>query len=124
MIMNATRKYPLACLMALLVACGLASAHGPDALVPAAAAQTAVAGADELKIDVRPFPREFTIDGTTFQIHQPQLDSWQGDQLRAHAAMSVMLSSGFPGLSIQSSLVLGRKARSTAARSVVLTRST
>src|SRR5688572_24841512 len=40
-------------------------------------------------IDARPFPREFTVQGTTFNVHQPQFDSWEGNQLKGRFAMSV-----------------------------------
>lgn len=51
-----------------------------------------VAGAAQdgaVTIDARPFPRDFSVDGVGFSIHQPQLVSWQGNQLRARAVMSV-----------------------------------
>ena len=40
-------------------------------------------------IDARPFPREFTQSGTTFNVHQPQYESWKDNQLKGRFAMSV-----------------------------------
>lgn len=40
-------------------------------------------------IDARPFPRQFTQNGTTFSVHQPQYDSWNDNQLKGRFAMSV-----------------------------------
>jgi hypothetical protein len=45
--------------------------------------------ADEASIDARPFPREFTVQGTRFSIHQPQVETWEGNRLSGHMVMSV-----------------------------------
>lgn len=62
-----------------------ATAAADVAATPAAPATSS----RSLAIDVRPFPREFTVDGTTFQIHQPQLEQWRDGKLTGHAVMSV-----------------------------------
>lgn len=53
-----------------------------------ALAQAPAAGA-AANIDARPFPRQFTQQGTSFSVHQPQYDSWEGNQLKGRFAMSV-----------------------------------
>src|SRR5262245_31826001 len=45
--------------------------------------------APAVNIDARPFPREFTVRGTTFSVHQPQYESWEGNQLKGRFVMSV-----------------------------------
>ncbi|MDG2525043.1 hypothetical protein P6166_06710 [Stenotrophomonas sp. HITSZ_GD] len=40
-------------------------------------------------IDARPFPREFTVQGTRFSLHEPQYDRWEDDRLEGRLAMSV-----------------------------------
>ena len=37
-----------------------------------------------------PWPRETTVDGQKITVYQPQLDSWNGDELKAYAAVSVL----------------------------------
>lgn len=54
-----------------------------------ASAQAADPAASQVNIDARPFPREFTVQGTSFNVHQPQFDSWEGNQLKGRFAMSV-----------------------------------
>lgn len=54
-----------------------------------ASAQSADTAASQPSIDARPFPREFTVRATTFNVHQPQFDSWEGNQLKGRFAMSV-----------------------------------
>jgi len=84
------RRAPSVVLTALVVLLGLA-ACARDRDTPAKAAGAAAGGqpAARVAIDVRPFPREFTVDGTTFDIHQPQYDRWTGGLLEGRAAMSV-----------------------------------
>lgn len=89
---------------------------------------SAVAASETGAIDARPFPRDFTVDGVSFQIHQPQLDQWNGNQLTAHAVMSVKtgVHSGADGKSQDSQDygVLDFSARTEVdkdARAVVLT---
>jgi len=43
----------------------------------------------QAKIDVRPFPRDFTVQGTQFSVHEPQYDSWQDDRLKGRFVMTV-----------------------------------
>lgn len=40
-------------------------------------------------VDARPFPRAYAADGINFHLHQPQLQSWQGETLRGQMVMSV-----------------------------------
>lgn len=56
---------------------------------PVLAVEPAPAGTGALKIDVRPFPRQFTVEGTQFSIHEPQYDSWKDDQLAGRFVMAV-----------------------------------
>jgi len=55
---------------------------------PPTAADTDGQG-QEIAIDVRPFPRQFTQQGTEFSIYQPQYDSWQGNQLKGRFVLAV-----------------------------------
>ena len=54
-----------------------------------ASSQASDPAASQANIDARPFPREFTVQGTSFNVHQPQFDSWEGNQLKGRFAMSV-----------------------------------
>lgn len=56
---------------------------------PYAIALQATKDAPAAPIDARPFPREFTVRGTTFSVHQPQYESWEGNQLKGRFVMSV-----------------------------------
>jgi hypothetical protein len=92
---------------------------------PAGRAQTAEPPA---AIDARPFPRDFTVQGTQFSIHQPQYERWQDNRLTGHMVMSVKagVHTGADGKS-QDSLDHGsldfsaRTQVDKAARAVVLT---
>jgi hypothetical protein len=57
--------------------------------MPATSQSSADPAASQVGIDARPFPREFTVRGTTFNVHQPQFDSWEGNRLKGRFAMSV-----------------------------------
>ncbi|HEY5850003.1 MAG TPA: hypothetical protein VIT62_04455 [Lysobacter sp.] len=58
--------------------------------VPQVAAQGAkTTSASAASIDARPFPRDFTVQGTSFSVHQPQYDSWEGNQLKGRFVMAV-----------------------------------
>lgn len=38
---------------------------------------------------VKPWPHEYTVDKTSLVLHQPQLDSWQGDELKGRLVVAV-----------------------------------
>src|SRR5688572_19975122 len=58
--------------------------------VPQVVAQGASStGAAAANIDARPFPRDFTVQGSSFSVHQPQYDSWEGNQLKGRFVMAV-----------------------------------
>ncbi len=40
-------------------------------------------------VDDRPYPRKYSVNGNEVTIHQPQLDSWQGNVLKGRAAVSI-----------------------------------
>src|SRR6478752_7189539 len=65
---------PLACLIAIV----------PAAALPQKADQ---------KIEQRPWPRNYTVNGTQFSVYRPELDSWTNNQLQARAVMAVKLGS-------------------------------
>ncbi|MET0655006.1 MAG: hypothetical protein ABWY94_05485 [Pseudoxanthomonas sp.] len=73
---------------ALLAFSGACTAQAPEA-APASAASSETAPSATAAIDARPFPREFTQQGTKFSIHQPQFDRWQDNLLEGRFAMSV-----------------------------------
>ena len=74
----------------LVLLFGLAAGCAREAPAPATTASTKTpTPAAPVAIDVRPFPRAFTVDGTTFDIHQPQYDRWTGGVLEGRVAMSV-----------------------------------
>ncbi|KAF0814468.1 hypothetical protein IGB42_01369 [Andreprevotia sp. IGB-42] len=37
----------------------------------------------------QPWPRSYTVDNTSLTLHQPQLDSWQGNQLKGRIAVAI-----------------------------------
>ncbi|MES2033077.1 MAG: hypothetical protein V4466_02780 [Pseudomonadota bacterium] len=73
--------------VALLVL--LPSPASPAPGGPASPPPAAVATGPERTIDARPWPRAYTVDGVTFSIYRPQVDSWTNNQLRARAVMAV-----------------------------------
>ncbi|MFC3550347.1 hypothetical protein ACFOLC_04905 [Lysobacter cavernae] len=80
----------LALVAALLCAPACAKEPAPPASTAAPAPSAAPAATTAaVNIDARPFPRQFTVQGTQFNIHQPQYDSWQGNALKGRFAMSV-----------------------------------
>ncbi len=82
-----------------LAACATSPDHAPVA--PAASSASAVSATSSTtsaasptpaaseRIDSRPFPRQFTVNGTTFQVHQPQYESWRNDQVEGRFVMAV-----------------------------------
>jgi hypothetical protein len=40
-------------------------------------------------IDARPWPRPYQVDGVEFSLYRPEIDSWNGDTLKARAVMAV-----------------------------------
>ncbi len=56
---------------------------------PAGAQSSDTASAAPVDIDARPFPREFTVRDTKFEIHEPQYDSWKGNRLAGRFVMAV-----------------------------------
>lgn len=76
-----------------------ASSAAPTASQVTSAASPATSTATTTSADAgarfgdQPFPRQHTIDGTKFSIHQPQADSWNGDRLTGRFAVSVATGS-------------------------------
>src|SRR3954463_5752846 len=75
---------PLACLIVM----------APAAMQAAPAPRKA-----DQKIEQRPWPRNYTVNGTQFSVYRPELDSWTSNQLQARAVMAVKIgaASGEPG---------------------------
>ena len=57
------------------------------------AARAAAAAEPPQKIDQRPWPRMYTVNGTQFSVYRPELDSWNNNQLQARAVMAVKMGS-------------------------------
>ena len=78
------------CLLAI-AAIGSAFAQAPTAPVAAQAATTSAAGQ---AVTAPPtgdrWPKTAELDGATYTVYQPQLDSWDTFKLAAHAAVSVL----------------------------------
>ncbi|MDI9237646.1 hypothetical protein QLQ15_01830 [Lysobacter sp. LF1] len=68
---------------------GAAASSPVSGGTPVPIAMQAAKNAPAVNIDARPFPREFTVRGTTFSVHQPQYESWEGNQLKGSFVMSV-----------------------------------
>lgn len=138
--MNLQRPFTASLLLFALVACSTAqqaptapadtsSAPGPyDAAATSATGAAAPSSAPGERIDSRPFPRQFTVNGTTFQVHQPQYESWRDDQVEGRFVMAVRTGTHTgPDGKPQDSLdygVISFQARTQvdkAARAVVLT---
>ncbi len=85
------RSTPLLTVLTVSVALACASGVSSAATITGAAMQsTATApSAGAVNIDARPFPRDFTVQGTQFSVHQPQFDSWDENQLKGRFVMSV-----------------------------------
>ena len=43
------------------------------------------------KLDERPWPRQYTVNGTQFSVYRPELDSWTNNQLQCRAVMAVRI---------------------------------
>jgi len=109
------------CLVLLLLAPTAIGAPAPAVVppIPASAPPT---------IDARPWPRQYTINGASFSVYRPQLESWANNQLVARAVMTVKTgtTTDASGKSVdqQSYGVVWMKARTetdVGAREVVLT---
>jgi hypothetical protein len=78
----------IGCLALLL--CALALGGCDKARAPAGTAATGTPDAGGPRtLDARPFPRAYPVDGKVFEVHQPQLDTWDGRTLKGHFALSV-----------------------------------
>src|SRR4051812_25853073 len=75
----------LALLLCALALGGCDKTHAPSGSTSSASSD---AGAPR-SLDARPFPRAYPVDGKVFEVHQPQLDSWDGRTLKGHFALSV-----------------------------------
>ena len=42
--------------------------------------------------DERPWPRQYTVNGTQFSVYRPELDSWTNNQLQCRAVMAVRIA--------------------------------
>src|SRR5690349_11606329 len=73
---------PLVCLI-VLAASGAARAAPPQR-------------ADQ-KIEQRPWPRDYTVNGTQFSVYRPELEGWTNNQLAARAVMAVKVGSSSDG---------------------------
>lgn len=69
----------------VLLSSTAASAQAQTKAVPA----SATASQPARTIDARPWPRSYTVDGVTFSIYRPQIDSWSGAKLQARMVMAV-----------------------------------
>ncbi len=60
-------------------------------IFPGLVAQPAKSDAPQAtkSVDDRPYPRKYSVNGNEVTIHQPQLDSWQGNVLKGRAAVSI-----------------------------------
>jgi hypothetical protein len=74
--------FPLACLL-LVAACDRPQ---PPAAKPGTAA---LASATQRSVDERPFPRSYEVGGKVYEVHQPQLESWDGRTLKGRFALAV-----------------------------------
>lgn len=79
----------------LLLGCSTAKDSGPSAsgvakaAIPGAETAPGAPGSGPAEQDPDAWPRTIKSNGTTYTIHQPQLDTWDGLVLEARAAVSV-----------------------------------
>lgn len=87
--MNKSRSlvWMLYLVLPLIAAAAHAQPLAVQATEPQASTPAPAGGAPA--VDWHPYPHEHTIDGITFEIHQPQIAQWSGDQLTGQAVMSV-----------------------------------
>jgi hypothetical protein len=86
-------KYPsllaLACCVAFTIGCTSDESKSKTPSPPATPLAQAEPAIPEVAPDPDAWPRTIKQDGTNFVIHQPQLDSWDGNALAGRAAVSV-----------------------------------
>jgi len=75
-----------ACLLLLACVFALAACERERAPKPAAAA---AAAQPPRSLDTRAFPRSYTVEDKVYDVHQPQLESWDGRTLKGRFALSV-----------------------------------
>jgi hypothetical protein len=74
----------------LLLACAIALGACERGRAPAAAPAAVGSGAEATRsLDTRAFPRSYTVDGKDYEVHQPQLETWDGRTLKGRFALSV-----------------------------------
>jgi len=74
----------------VLLVCALALGGCDRVRAPGAAAPSASSEAGAPRsLDARPFPRAYPVDGKVFEVHQPQLESWDGRTLKGRFVLSV-----------------------------------
>lgn len=103
-------RFPLRAVLASLVALAISSATAaaqapaPGPMPPASA------------VTPDPWPKVLDLGGVTYTVFQPQLDSWDGYRIQAHAAVSVLpdgtKDATFGVVELQAVTVVDRTARS------------
>ncbi len=102
--------------LAVLVLSSTASAQAPGPMPPASA------------VTPDPWPKTLDLGGTTTTIFQPQLDSWDGHVVRAHAAVSILpdgtRDATFGVVELEAVTLVDRTARSVAFQDIRIVKST
>ncbi|MGH6911576.1 MAG: hypothetical protein ACREEG_15415, partial [Phenylobacterium sp.] len=83
------RLYAYVGAIALVLWLGATSAATPATTAKSAVAPTKVTAPAGKTIDARPWPREYAVDGVSFSIYRPQIDSWNANRLEARSVMAV-----------------------------------
>src|SRR5215510_2170736 len=79
----------LLCAVGLVWGCASSTGTYQPEGQPAALAQSGGDQPEAAAVTPDPWPKTIEQDGTTYTLYQPQLDSWDGHTIAAHAAVSV-----------------------------------
>jgi hypothetical protein len=73
----------------LLLACALALGGCGRSRDQEQSRAGATPAGEKRSLDARPFPRQYPVEDQVFEVHQPQLESWDGRALKGRFALSV-----------------------------------
>lgn len=98
------------------------------ALVPPGMGQVEPAPPPPGQVTPDPWPRTLTVRGAKYSLYQPQVDSWDGRRLAAHAAVSVLAPAAkepvFGVIEIAAKTNVSRVARTVDFQDITITRAT
>src|SRR5262245_58457030 len=122
-----TRMMVLLCAVGLVWGCASTGPSQPEGQ-QAALTQSGGDQPEAAAVTPDPWPKTIEQDGTTYTMYQPQLDSWDGHTIAAHAAVSVRPAGAkepdFGVIEITAQTYVSRESRTVDFAGIVVTKAT